>query len=311
MYQSPSREVLQWCAGVLTAHAASTCTCDRTNLHSSVSPGDLSEPLSPPCQEHTLFLVNYLPLSSSRISLCGLWMQVVSRRRRGQTWWMILVALWLRVSEPNRTSHSAGRCPNLWSVSTEGASNANTTMASDTYSKRKQGRGVIILSFLVLNQSHATCFVQQITISHGGPSHRLNSRGNKNGVLTKVTMDRLGIDCVVSLVGNRRGRDPSLHSPAVPGNVRMITDNDDHKKDKMRTSAVAHLSRESSDAHPQLKINDDDVNLERAHSQNSKSAFLHLVVCFGTVGRHVSINVRVWHLQNINLAYLHYLTRTF
>lgn len=83
-------------------------------------------------------------------------------------------------------------------------------------------------------------------------------------------MDRLGIDCVISLVGNRTDCDLSLHSLAVPGNVRMIADNDDHKKDKTRTSAGAHLSRESSDAHPQLKINDDDVNLERAHLQNSK-----------------------------------------
>lgn len=83
-------------------------------------------------------------------------------------------------------------------------------------------------------------------------------------------MDRLGIDCVVSLVGNRRERDPSLHSPAVPGNVRMIADNEDHKKDKTRTSAGAHLSRESSHVHPQLKINDDDVNLEWAHLQNFK-----------------------------------------
>lgn len=38
----------------------------------------------------------------------------------------------------------------------------------------------------------------------------------------------------------------------------------------MRKNAGAHLRCESPDTHLQLKINDDDVNLERAHLQNFK-----------------------------------------
>lgn len=50
--------------------------------------------------------------------------------------------------------------------------------------------------------------------------------------MTKVTIYRMGIDCVISPVRVRDMGPTSLHSPGVYGNVRMIAANGNHKKIK-------------------------------------------------------------------------------
>lgn len=152
------------------------CRLTFTRLH---LPCNLSETLSSPCQEHTLFLVNYLPLffSASHSAARGCRLSPAAGETRGPTWWMIPVALQLHVSRADRTERSAGRCPNLWSVSTEGGSTANATTV--TFTARGNKGGIIIVAFLMVNGSHnATCFVRQIyseTISHSKVQWSLSS----------------------------------------------------------------------------------------------------------------------------------------
>lgn len=73
------------------------------------------------------------------------------------------------------------------------------------------------MSNICYTAQHLPCYKSYILKAlfhrkNNSPSFLLNLQGNKSFVLTKVTMDTLGMDCAMKLARLLRHPDPSLYS---------------------------------------------------------------------------------------------------